>query len=198
MKLNTLLIAAACAGTFMMTSCNPTAQENQLKYTHTTLVDGDAYQIFQIVGEKIPYEADYATYAEGVASSAQAKELAGKVKEVFTDIIPNLDTLATRFQVGFPIRGAKEFSASTELQAVAVTETDSTATDVAPAPLAKVYSDESYVHHVQHEVAEIKKQFKRLSRNTNKDLRDYAASQLERLDELYKLAGGQEDDHSHH
>ena len=47
MKLNTLLIAA-CAGVFVMTSCNPSAQENQLKYTHTTLVDGDAYQFFQI------------------------------------------------------------------------------------------------------------------------------------------------------
>lgn len=198
MKLNTLLIAAAFAGTFLTMSCNRTAQEKQLKYTHTTLVDGDAYQIFQIVGAKMPYEVDYATYAEGVASSAQARELAGKVKEVFTDILPNLDELATKNQVDFPIRGAKEFEAPIENQSVV--EADSIQTDaaVAPAVVAETYSNEGYVLHVRNELAEIKKQFKRLSRNTNRELRDYAASQLDRLDELYKLAGGQEDEHAHH
>lgn len=196
MKLNTFLIAAACAGSLVATSCSPSMNEQQLKYTHTSLVDGDAYQFFQIVGEKIPYEIGHATYVEGTSGSAQVKTLASKIREEFAAILPDLDELATDKQVDFPIRGAQAFVSPDSVRAVVNT------LDTAQAPVHTTAvvrnSDEDYLNHTKIQLAEIKKQFKRLSRNTDKDLRDYAASKLETIDELYKLAGGEVDTHAHH
>ena len=43
MKLNTLFVAAVLASTTLSSCVFKTADERQLKYTHTSLVDGDAY-----------------------------------------------------------------------------------------------------------------------------------------------------------
>lgn len=196
LKLNTFLIAAACAGTLLATSCSPSANEKQLKYTHTTLVDGDAYQFFQIVGEKVPYEIGYAAYVEGTSTSAQIKTLAGTIREEFASILPDLNELAADKQVDFPIRGAQAFVSPDSVHAV-VNTLDTTQAVTQAQPVA-VNSDEDYLNHAKLQLAEIKKQFKRLSRNTDKDLRDYAASKLETIDELYQLAGGKLDAHAHH
>ncbi|MCL7986389.1 hypothetical protein M8998_00390 [Sphingobacterium sp. lm-10] len=196
MKINTILVAGAYAGILFTTSCQPSMKERQLKYTHTTQVDGDAYQALQIVGEKVPYETDYATYVENNSAVGENRALAAKVRATLDNMIADLDTLATRYNVDFPIRGAKQFQAENENRTV-VMASDSTTLASAPATHSEL-SDEHYAHHVQHEVAEIKEQFSRLSRNTNKDLRDYAASKLEALSTLYKEAGGKEEAGGHH
>lgn len=189
MKFNTLFVAAVCASALLV-SCNPkTATDNQLKFTHTTLVDGDAYQAFQIVGAKAVYETDYAAYAETVASSAQAKQVAAKTKEVYTSLISVLDSLAIVNQVDFPIKGAEVFKAE-QFAAVA----DSADTEAT----AKTYSDNAYVQHAQHEAAAIKEQVERLTRNTNVGIRDFAREHLEKVKELYTLTGGKEDSNAGH
>ncbi|MFD1771069.1 hypothetical protein [Sphingobacterium suaedae] len=193
MKLNTLFIAGVCASA-LLASCSPnTAKENQLKYTHTSLVDGDAYHFFKLVGAKVVYEADYAAYAETVAGSSQAKQLAAKVTEVYKTLIPALDSLATAGQVDFPILGAEKFVAPAEQRAAVA---DSTVVEAHAYSAA--YSDDSYIHHVQHETAVIKDQFDRLSRNTNKALREFAHAHIEKIEEIYTLAGGKADAHAHH
>ena len=63
---------------------------------------------------------------------------------------------------------------------------------------AKVYSDQEYLSHIQHQVALVKEQFRRLSRNTNKDLRDFAQSQTETVAQLFTAVGGKADAHAHH
>ncbi|GHE47796.1 hypothetical protein [Sphingobacterium griseoflavum] len=201
MKFNTLFVAGLCASA-LLASCNPqTAKENQLKYTHTSLVDGDAFRFFQVVGGKVVYEADYAAYVETVASSSQAKQLAAKVKEVYTAIIPTLDSLAIVNQVDFPIKGAAVFTAPNDKGAEEVhSAADSTLSNHTAVghTHGDVYSDESYIHHVQHEAAAIKDQLERLSRNTDLGLRTFAEENLEKVKELFKLAGGKEDAHAHH
>lgn len=196
MKLNTFLIAAAATGALSLSSCNPSMQEQQLKYTHTTLVDGDAYQFFQSVGEKVPYEIGYAAYVEGTATSAEARTLASRIREEFAAILPDLDELATKNQVDFPIRGAQAFVSPDSVRTV-VNVPDTTQALESPVEQT-AHASEDYVLYAQHQLADIKGQFKRLSRNTDRELRDYAASKLDVLDELYKLAGGEEDTHGHH
>lgn len=213
MKLNTLFVVGVCAGTLLV-SCNPkTAQEHQLKYTHTSLVDGEAYQFFQLVGAKAVYENDYASYAANVASSSQAKELATKAQELYSSLIPALDSLATEKQVDFPIKKAAKFVAPGE-EVVEEEEILATAEDVSEedadslqqvieevkkAPKATVsYSDEAYVHHVQQEIAVVKDQLQRMTGNTDKDIRSFAEANLEKVAELFTLAGGEEDVHAGH
>lgn len=197
MKLNTFLVTTACVGTLLVTSCNDSMKERQLRYTHTTDADGDAYQFFQIVGRKVPYEIDYASYVEGTSVSAQTKSLASKIKEEFSSILPELDALATERNVDFPIKGALAFASPDSNPTVDNNTVDSLQT-VGEAEPARVVTDENYLQHVKSQLATVKDQFKRVSRNTDKDLRDYAASKLEVLDELYHLAGGEVSGHAHH
>ncbi|NGM66733.1 hypothetical protein [Sphingobacterium sp. SGR-19] len=206
MKSNTLFVVGICASTLLV-SCNPkTAQERQLSLTHTTLVDGDAYQFFRLVGSKVVYENDYAAYAGGIASSSQAKQLAAKAQEIYSSLIPELDSLATAKQIDFPIKGAAKYEVTTEAQTavereivagnrVDSAEVEDFATDhVASAP----YSDNAYIHHVQHEAAVLKDQLQRMSRNTDKGIRAFAEANLGKVKELFALAGGKEDSHAHH
>ncbi len=209
MKLNTLFVVGVCAST-LLASCNPkTATERQLNLTHTTLVDGDAYQFFQLVGAKVVYENDYAAYAAGIANSSQAKQLAAKAQEVYSSLIPGLDSLAIAKQVDFPIKRAAEFVVSEEIGTVKIVheavedDTDSVEVEeeeeVAVAHVASAsYSDDAYIHHVQHEVAVVKDQLQRMTRSTDKEVRAFAEANLEKIAELYTLAGGKEDAHAHH
>ena len=206
MKFNTLFVVGICAGTFLV-SCNPkTAQENQLSLTHTSLVDGDAFQFFQIVGSKVVYEKDYAAYAVGEASSSQAKQLAEKAQEVYSSLIPGLDSLAIIKQVDFPVKGAAQYQVSGQAQTAVAHEVaagnrvDSAAVEVSEAQPVRAagFADDAYVHHVLHEVTTVKDQIQRMTRNTDVDVRAFAEANLERVTELFKLAGGTEDAHGHH
>ena len=188
MRFNTLFVAGVCASA-LLASCNPkTAEKNQLKFTHTSIADGDAFKFFTVVGGKLVYESDYAAYAATVATSPKAKQVAEQVKNVYSELIPRLDSLATENQIDFPIKGAEIFKAPT------VAVTDSLEVEHAH----ESYSDEGYIQHVLHEVTIIKDQFERLSRNTNAELRKYGAENEEKLNEIYTLAGGKADEHAHH
>ncbi len=190
MKLNTLLAAAVIGGSFLFASCNnKTAEQNQLKYTHTSLVDGDGYHFFQTVGQKVPYELAYADYAASVSSDAKVKALAVKIKEVYSALIPQLDSAATAVHVDFPIRGAEAFAVPGQQGPTA----DSTVSTV-----ATTYSDAAFLAHVQHEQTLIKEQFGRVSRNTNVILQKLAKDNEKALEEVYTLSGVKNDEHAHH
>ncbi|MBE8715408.1 hypothetical protein [Sphingobacterium hungaricum] len=200
MKINSIVASVLCASAFFVSCSNKKAEENQVKYTHTTRVDGDAYHFFQVVGTKTPYEVQYAAYANSANSSAKVKEISAEIEKVYGDLLPQLDSLATKFFVDFPIRGAESFAAHTETAATPVsTALDSTSSVAAqPAVNAHAYSDDAYLKHTQHEQAIILDQFTRLSRNTNKVLRDFAADKLHTLEELYKKSGGEIHEGAHH
>src|SRR5690606_41541798 len=85
MKLNTLIVAAVFASTTFSSCVFKTAGENQLKNTHTSLVDGDAYAFFRNVGTIAPYEVSYAEHVSKVGSP-QAKEAASQVSKFFSEI----------------------------------------------------------------------------------------------------------------
>lgn len=207
MKLNTLFVVGVCASTLLV-SCNPkTAKERQLSLTHTTLVDGDAYRFFQLVGSKAVYEKDYAAYATGIASSTQAKQVAAKAQEIYSSLIPGLDSLAIAKQVDFPIKRAAKFVAPEETETNApaqeVLEDDEDSVELIEKAVtvhttSTSYSDDAYIHHVQHEAAIVKDELQRMTRNTDKEVRAYAEANLEKVAELYTLAGGEEDAHAHH
>ena len=188
MKLNTLFVAGVCASTLLV-SCNPikTAKQKQLSNTHTSLMDGDAYQFVELVGAKAVYENDYAAYAEKVAVSAQAKQLAAKAQEVYGSIIPDLDSLVTAKQGDFPIIGAAKFVAPGVREASTVV--DSSAVQQPEA----VYSDAAYALHVQQEAAEVKNRVERMLHNTDADFRAFAKAHLEGVSALYAAAGGKEE-----
>lgn len=194
MRFNTLFVASVCASA-LLASCNPkTAEKNQLKFTHTSIADGDAFQFFTVVGGKLVYESDYATYVATAATSPKAKQLAEKVKEVYGSLIPKLDSLATENHVDFPIKGAETFKVPAVDSVAAV---DSAAV-VDADHSSPAYTDEAYVQHVLHEVTIIKDQFERLSRNTKSELKRFGAENEEKLNEIFTLAGGKVDEHAHH
>lgn len=202
MKLNTLFVVGVCAATFLG-SCSPkTAEERQLNLTHTSLVDGDAYQFFQLVGAKTVYENDYASYAAGVANSSQAKQVAAKSQEVYSSLIPALDSLAIIKHIDFPVKGSAKFAAPSAVTTVETEQEDIDTAEVEDAAVGQqasaTYSDGAYIQHVQHEAAVVKDQLKRMTRNTDKDIRAFAEENLQKVTELFTLAGGQEDAHAHH
>jgi len=194
MKINTFFAATICAGTLFTSCVHQTAQERQLKYTHTSLADGDAFAIIQRVGETV---LTGAARAEQIASSgdAQSKEVAAQVKAFYTQFTPSLDSIATAFHIDFPIRG---IPALAEADTSALESTSDTTLVVEED--VQVHAKEDYVHMTQHDVAFVKEQLTRLSRNTNKDLQNFAHEHLPAVSALYTQIGGQEDahDHAHH
>lgn len=180
MKLNTLFFAAICAGTLFSSCVDKTAKERQLKYTHTSLVDGDAFAIFQKVGEAAQTGVVLAEQTEANGDAA-SKAVASKVKAFYAQLLPSLDTIATALHVDFPIKG---------IPAVETVVNDSTVV----ASVAKT----DYVHDAIHEIAFVKEQLKRLSRNTNEDLRKLGKEQLHLATELYTQIGGKEEAHAGH
>lgn len=179
MKFNTLFVAAICTTTLLNSCVFETAQEKQLQITHTSLVDGDAYVIIQNVNSTAQEGVKYAEYAETIAES---KDMAVKVKAFYTQFLPQLDTVSSQFDVTLnpvPVYPAHEAS------------TDSTATATEQAKF-------DYAHHAQNEIAFLKEQLKRLTRNTNQDLQNFGKAQLEKAKELYTQVGGKEEAQGHH
>lgn len=198
MKVNILLTASCVA---VLTSCSPKQTRiNQLNLTNESSVDQDGYNFFQIVGGKAFYERDYAGYAESRAYSPQVKKVAAQVKELYSDMIPALDTLSSKYYVVFPVLRAERFHSpenQTALRDTSETDMDRTVEE-STQDQATAYTDDSYLQHVQHESAIVKDQLYRLSRNTEPGLRNFAAAYLPKVNELFKLAGGKEDETSHH
>lgn len=200
MKLNTLLAIAVLASTSLSSCVFNTANERQLKYTHTTLLDGDAYAFFRQVGSIAPYELSYAEHVAEVGN-AQAKDAAAKITSFFNEILPEMEVLATKNQMDFPILGTQLYEAAPQAESEALSlESDSldTAPATASTEAVPAYSDEEYLAHVQEQIGIVKEQFRRLSRNTNREVRDFAVSKNEAVAELYVAVGGQADAHAHH
>lgn len=193
MKLNTLFVAAICAGTLLNSCVNKTAQERQLAYTQTSLVDGDAFFAIQKIGEAALVGSQYAERA-GASADANGQAVAGKVKAFYDQLIPELDRIATLVQVDFPIKGIPAIDAEESVEAdTASTDTTNVAQEVA-AP--QTHGD--YVSQAQDEIAIIKEQLKRMTRNTNVDIQQFAKAQLETANELFTAIGGKEEAHAHH
>lgn len=197
MKFLKLFALSGCA-VFFLSSCDfSVGKKKQLKYNHTTLTDTDGYRFFQTVGGIAAYEVDYADYAGNNATSANAKDLASKSKEVYSELLPLLDSLATKFQVDFPIRGAEVFDQA-QFEDVNVqeaeTEADSTDTETIVEEVTSLFEDKSYAAHVKASAEEVLEQFDRLSRNTNNELRDFSNTELRnKIENLYQTAGGGEE-----
>lgn len=206
MKFNTLFVAAVCAGTLLNSCAQKTAEERQLKYTHTSLVDGDAYAFFQIVGEHVAIGLVHADQIQN-GGGAKAKELGAKLKDFYEQLDPELDSIATAFHVDYPIKGVAATHSSDEgvaahTAAAAQSTSDTTvhsATVTVEQEAQHAHEPVSdYVTHTQHELATLKTQFERLTRNTNKDLQKFAKKHLAAISDLYAQAGGKEDAHAHH
>lgn len=187
MKLNTLFVAAICAGTLLSSCVNKTAQERQLAYTQTSLVDGDGFTAIQIIGEAAQTGVQYAERAE-----ANGEAAAGKVKAFYDQLIPELDRIATLVQMDFPIKGVPAIEGAEVATTTADADSTAAVEDVQIAPKF------DYTQHAQHEVAEVKKQLQRLARNTNSDIRAFAEAQLPTVSELFTAIGGKEEAHAHH
>ncbi len=190
MKFNTFFAAAICAGALFTSCVDQTARERQLKYTHTSILDGDAFAAIQKVGEAALTGVARAEQVEA-SGDAASKEVAAKVKTFYAQFLSHLDSVATAFHVDFPIKGIPAL----EKEDVAIEEEEADST-VAVEDI-RIASDEDYVHHAQHEVVLIKEQLARLTRNTNKDLQDFAKKQLSAVNELYTQIGGKEEAHGH-
>lgn len=187
MKFNTLFVAAICAGSLMTSCVHETAKKNQLKYTHTSIVDGDGFAFFKVVGETALSGVQYAENAEN-SGDANAAAVAVKVKAYYNQLIPALDSLATANHMDFPIKG---------IPAVEVESTTAPTDSTAQATESHIGASD-YVHHAQHELATVKDQLERLTRNTDAELQKFAKEQLEVASELYKEIGGKEEAHAHH
>lgn len=204
MKLSTLFVVGVCASTFLVSCGSNHADKTQLSITHTTLVDGDAYAFFQLVGAKAVYENDYAAYVAGVANSSEAKQLAAKVQEVYSEMIPGLDSLAITKQVDFPIKGAEKFVAPDAKAPIARDEapadsaTNAEAVSIPATTTTFAYSDAAYIQHVQTEAALVKEQLQRMTRSTDADVQAFAEKNLDKVKSLFALAGGKEDANTQH
>lgn len=180
MKLNTLFVAAICASTLLNSCVFKTAQENQLQITHTSLVDGDAFAIIQLVNVTAVEGVKYAEYTE---STGEAKEAAAKVKGFYTQFLPQLDSIASEFNVTLsPVPVYSDHQA------------DTTVADT----VASSHKQFDYAHHAQEELTLVKAQLKRLTKNTNEALQIFAKAQLAKAEEVYTQIGGKEEPHAHH
>lgn len=185
MKRTGLFLMGALAIGFACSSCGNADQVGkQQLYSNATLVDSEGFTFFKTTYEKAAYELAHAQYALGQGVSADAKAIADQVVATYTALLPELEQLAADKQVVVPDPGALTFNAS---EASAVEDSVAVQFDAA-----------SYVAHVQKEHKELINQFKRVSRNTDKDLRKFGSENIAAIKEIYTLAGGHEDESAHH
>lgn len=178
MKLNTLFVAAICASTLLNSCVFKTAKENQLQYTHTSLVDGDAYSVFQHVND---VAVEGTKYAENAENTVESKDVAVKVKGFYAQFLPQLDSVATRFDVIL-----------NPVPAISAQPADTTGN----AFVAHEHID--YVHRAQEEIAYVKEQLGRLTHNTNPAIQKFGKEQVAKAEELYTQIGGKAEVHAHH
>lgn len=176
MKLNTLFVAAICASTMLSSCVFETAQENQIKYTHTSLVDGDAFKAIQIANETA---VDGIKYAENAEIIGESKDIAVKVKSFYLEFLPQLDSIATKFDVTL-----------SPIPPVGLVDT------ISPDSVDHQHAD--YAHQAQHELTILKGQLERLAQNTNPHLKLFGSAQLTKAKALYTEIGGKEEAHAHH
>lgn len=174
-----LVIGSACS------SCGNADQVGkQQLYNNATLVDSEGYTFFKTTYGKAAYELAHAQYVLGQGVSADAKAIADQVVATYTALLPELEQLAADKQVVVPDPGALIFIAP---EATAPEDSVGVRFDAA-----------SYVLQVQKAHKELIDQFKRVSRNTDKDLRQFGSEKMAAIKEIYTLAGGHGDEGAHH
>lgn len=177
-KSNLLAVAAVGLGVFFA-SCNSEGGANkQQLYNNATKVDSEGYTFFKTVYEKANYELAYAEYA---AANGAPASLTNNIKALYSEILPELESLASEAHVVVPHPAQLVFSAE-ELFS------DST----------QVFVAADYQSRFVHEQQKLVDQFKRASRNTYKPLRQYAQETLPQIQQLYADAGGEEVPGAHH
>lgn len=185
MKRRSLFLIGALGLSIAFYSCGNSDQvTKQQLYNNATLVDSEGFTFFKTSHEKIAYELEYANYAASVSSSSQVKGLADKLQEVYGSMLPELEELAASKQVVLPDPGALVFNA----------EDFNLEADSVQAP----FDEQAYLAHALKAQKEILNQFKRASRNTDKELRQYSADRLEAVKSAFVQAGGEEDAGGHH
>ncbi|WP_257658222.1 DUF4142 domain-containing protein [Parapedobacter lycopersici] len=190
MKLDKISLIAACA-VFTLGSCVRHSGEPMGRaslFNNKTGVDSEGFSFFKSVHEAAAYEVDLANRVGASATSPEVKKLASQVVETYQSILPELVEIATVEYVILPDPGALALES---VSADSTTDSLSTAGTITVA-------EQDYIAHVQHKQAMILEQFNRASRNTNKQLRNFAAAKLPAVQELYALAGGEADHGAHH
>src|SRR5690554_6444164 len=186
MKSTRLFLIGAFAVGFAVASCgysNPDKITKEQLYSNATHVDSEGFTFFKTTYEKAAYELSHANYALSQGVSGDAKAIADQIVAAYTDMLPELEELAITKQVIVPDPGALVFTAP-EVTA----EQDS---------VAVPFDAEAYVLHVQKEHKELLNQFKRVSRNTDPDLRKFGSDKIAAVKEIFALSGGQEDESAH-
>lgn len=181
---NSFLIAGSLA-VLVLGSCTRHQGESVSRgglYNNESSVDSEGYTFFKLVHEKAQAETQLANYVQTATASAEAKDLARKIVEMYEPMTTELEELAGSFSVLLPDPGMPGFAVPQHFDA------DTLGT----------FDGATYIAHVQHEQAAIMEQFNRLSRNTNKKLREYAKEKVRSVKTLYAAAGGKEDHNGHH
>lgn len=187
MKTTKLFLTGALAIIgFMASSCGQSDEVNrQHLYNNASLVDSEGMTFFKVAHEKAAYELAQANQVLTQGVSGDAKAVAEQIVATYSELLPAMEELAAKNHVILPDPGALVFSNSVETDStdsVAVTGVDVN----------------NYVAHVQREHKELMNQFKRASRNTNKDVRSFGADHLAAIENIYAMAGGQVDEGAHH
>ncbi|MFC7523630.1 DUF4142 domain-containing protein [Parapedobacter sp. GCM10030251] len=168
-----------------VSSCTRHAGEpakRSLLLNNETNVDTEGYLFFKLAHEKAVYEVQLAKYVQSVGASAATKNLASKISDLYGEMIPELETLASAFHVVLPDPGIPGFSMPHHFATDSLTG----------------FNNEAYTAHVQHEQGAILEHFNRVSRNTSKTLKAYANEKLPAVKEVFALAGGHEEHGAHH
>lgn len=176
MKLNTLFVLAVCTSTLMSSCVFKTAQENQFRYTHTSLVDGDAFVALQHVNETAVNGVKLAEFA---ANDAGSQKVSSSMKDFYTHFKVQLDSISNRFDVILNPVPAPEMKMSMLADTV-----ESNTTIVA--------EDWDYNQRAKEDILLVKNQLERLLRNTNGDLQVFANRQLTTIDQVYSQLWGTE------
>ncbi len=182
MRRSKLLFIAAVGGVLFLGACGNGNANKALLYNNATNVDSEGFDFFKTVHEKAAFELELAKHAASVSSSSEVKALTAKITEVYGAMIPELENMAVEAKVVLPDPGTPAFQLPEKL-----------ATDSLGG-----FDDHAYLDHFVHAQKAILNQFKRVDRNTLILLNDYAAEKLPVVEELYAMAGGEEDHGAHH
>lgn len=180
MKKRSFVLVAILGLGLGVSSCNnPGDVTKQQLYNNATLVDSEAFNFFKGVHEKGTNAIEMANYSNSQGATGEIKAYNDKVLEVMPAILTEMETLAADFQVVLPDPGLIRFEAPVE--------GDST----------QVFGQDTYKRVYTEDAAFIYDQFKRLSRNTVKEVRAFGQEKLPIAEELYKLSGGTIDQVGH-
>lgn len=185
MKIKNNFLIAVSLAVLVLSSCT-THQDDQVRrstlYNNESKVDTEGYTFFKLVHEKAQLETALAKYVQTTAAFPEAKSLAGTIIETYEPMVAELEELAKSFLVMLPGAGTPGFAVPHHF------DTDTLGT----------FDGAGYIAHVQHEQAVILEQFNRISRNTSKQLKEYANEKMPSVKTAYAAAGGQEDHSVHH